>query len=189
MKRSVRDLRFDALRNGLYHTARRMTFERRNRICNFLVIILGAAAMGDAFKPYGFDIQKGWFGASVAIIGAAQLVFDFGGRARDHQSLQKEYYHLLADIEACLSPTDEQVAVWNGRMTRILSDEPPTYRVIDAKAYNDALDSLGNYDRSNRLIIPYSHRLLGSLFTFDGAPYDTIAESGEKKKSVLNSSG
>lgn len=181
MTRTVKDLRFDALRNALYHTARRMTFERWNRICNFLVIILGAAAMADAFKLYGIDIQKGWFGASVATIGALQLVFDFGGRARDHQSLQKEYYHLLADIEDRLDPTDEQVAVWNGRMTRILAEEPPTFRAIDAKAYNDALDSLGGYDRSNRLVIPYRHKLLGNFFTFDGAPYDTIAEANARR--------
>ena len=35
--------KFDALRNSIYHSARRQYYDTLNRILNFLVIICGAA--------------------------------------------------------------------------------------------------------------------------------------------------
>ncbi|WP_151343387.1 hypothetical protein [Rhizobium leguminosarum] len=182
IERSRENIHFNVLRNALYHTARRMTLDRWNRWCSFLVIVLGAAAMADALKIYGVDIQRGWVGAAVAVVGAAQLVFDFGGRARDHQTLQREYYHLLSNIEAEAQPSEERVAGWYSQMIRIAGDEPPMMRALDAKAYNDAIDASGYYDRSQRLIIPVTHKLLGQFLSFEGVPYDTVAEVEERKK-------
>src|SRR5712671_1713820 len=42
--------KFDALRNAIYHVARRNYFDLLNRILNFLVIILGASVAGKAAK-------------------------------------------------------------------------------------------------------------------------------------------
>lgn len=176
MNRTIEDVRFDTLRNALYHTARRMSFDRYNRWASFFVILLGTASIGDAFAFYSIDIQRGWFGAAVAAVGAAQLVFDFGGRARDHQTLQREYYNLLSEIESCTDMSDEQIAAWYGKIAKIMGDEPPTFRAVDAKAYNDALDATGGHDRSKRLFIPLSQKVFGGVFTFDGARYDTFGE-------------
>ncbi|KAF0674336.1 hypothetical protein, partial [Profundibacterium mesophilum] len=61
--------------------------------------------------------------------------------ARDHQTLQRDYYALLAEIDAAVAPDDATMALWHGRMITLSGDEPPTMRAIDAKAYNDALDA------------------------------------------------
>lgn len=168
------NIRFNVLRNALYHTARRRTFERWNRIFNLLVILLGTAAAADALAAV--QVSQVWIGLAVAVVGALQLVLDFAGQARVHQTLQRDYYLLLADIEATLAPSAGQCAEWQGRMIRITADEPPLLRAIDAKAYNDALDATSAQTSPERLHIPLLHRLLGGIVPFEGARYLKLDE-------------
>ncbi|MDX8436703.1 hypothetical protein RFN25_25085 [Mesorhizobium abyssinicae] len=173
----VANLKFNALRNALYHTARRKSFERWNRVFNFTVVLLGAAAIGDVLRRFGVD--QSLVGVGVALVGAAQLVFDFGRSARDHQALQRDYYNVLAEIEECTDPDTEKCALWRSRMTKIAADEPPTLRALDAKAYNDALDAMDEifgYQSDDRLVVPFSHRVLGGLLYYDGYRYPKIRE-------------
>lgn len=175
------NLQFNVLRNAIYHTGRRMTLERWNRWCNFATILLGAAAMVDVVRTTHFEESQILIGAAVAGIGAAQLVFDFGGRARDHQSLQRDYYGLLADIEEMPDASIEQVALWRGKMLRISGDEPPVLRALDAKAYNDAIGASGMFEPDQRLHIPWSHRIFGALFSFEGHHYEMLREKAGNK--------
>lgn len=176
-------LQFNVLRNALYSTGRRMFFERCNRWFNFVQIALGAAAVADVVSYFNAPWPPKFIGLAVAIVGAAQLAFDFGGRARDHQKLQREYYDLLADLET-VSPSEEDIiAKLSSRQIRIYGDEPPIMRALDAKAYNDAIDANGRIDESERLHIPILHRVFGSLLSFDGYRYETLKEY--RARSVL----
>ncbi|WP_428700177.1 hypothetical protein [Stappia sp.] len=175
------NIRFNVLRNALYHTARRMHFERLNRMFNFAVVILGAGAMGDVFARIGVDLI--WIGAAIAAIGALQLVLDFGRMARDHQQLQRDYYHLLAEIESAASDDPKLCAEWYAQMIRITADEPPVLRALDAKAFNDALDATEIYPRSERLVLKPRHMLLGWLFAFEGSDFSKNSEVATAKKS------
>ena len=172
------NIRFNVLRNALYHSARRRSLERKNRIFNFVVVILGTAAFGDLFgmAPIGPEI----LGAAVAFIGALQLVFDFGRQARDHQALQREYYHLLADIEAATDDGMEHCAEWWSRMIRITADEPPVMKGLDARAYNDAADAM-ELPRGERLVVPYLHRMLAGIHPLDGHEYPKRSEIDQAK--------
>ncbi len=172
--RSRDHIRFNVLRNALYHTARRRTLERLNRGFNFAVVVLGAAAVGDSLGRIG--IESHWLALAIAVIAALQLVFDFGRQARDHQALQRDYYSLLADIEATPEADTIQCAAWYGRMISITADEPPVLRAIDAKAYNDAIDATGDFDRAERLIIPPLHRVFGWFIPFEGHEYRKVSE-------------
>lgn len=166
------NIRFNVLRNALYHTARRRHYEALSRWLNLIVILLGAAAIATPLG--GIGIGSVWIGAAVALVGALQLVFDFGRQARDHQGLQRDYYRLLAEIETTTDPDTSLIARWRGDMIRITADEPPVLRAIDAKAYNDALDALDVYPTGERLAIPLLHRLLGGLLTFEGHNYRKV---------------
>ncbi|MDL2399127.1 hypothetical protein [Rhizobium mayense] len=178
-------IRFNVLRNALYHTSRRLTFDRWNRWFNFAVILLGATAMSNLLQRFGIDVSQGAVGAAVAAVGAAQLVFDFGGKSRDHQSLQRDYYHLLADIEEKIDPTQAELALWFGKMTRIAGDEPPTLRALDAKAYNDAIGATEYYSPDQRIHIPWHHRFLGLVWAFEGYDYKKLCEiRGANKQSL-----
>lgn len=187
-----RDLvRFNVLRNALYHTSRRMTFDRWNRWFNFVVILLGAQAVTNFMLAFGVDLSQVVVGAMVAAVGAAQLVFDFGGKARDHQSLQRDYYHLLAEIEESPECSDKDVARWWAQMIRIAGDEPPVLRALDAKAYNDAIGATEIYPQEQRLYIPWHHRLVGQVWAFEGYNYLKLWElpDGHRAKPVTSAAG
>lgn len=175
-------IRLNVLRNALYHTSRRLTFDRWNRWFSFLVIIFGASAAADLFKSVNFNQWSGYAGFAAAVVGAMQLVFDFSGKARDHQALQRDYYHLLAEIEEIPNSGHSEHAIWQAKMTRIAGDEPPVFRALDAKAYNDALSGLGVYPMDQRIVIPWHHRILGQIWAFEGYNYKLVSEleSGPK---------
>lgn len=175
-------IKFNVLRNALYHTARRMHFERWNRVFNFVVVLLGATAMSDFMSRLGIGVA--YAGAAIAFVGAIQLVFDFGRMARDHQQLQRDYYNLLADIEESTEPSDTDYALWHARMIRITADEPPVLRAIDAKAYNDALGAMEDigFSPDERLYIPFLHRVFSNIIPFEGHEYLKMRERKEARK-------
>ncbi|MFA8385418.1 MAG: hypothetical protein ACEPO2_07320 [Pelagibaca sp.] len=176
MEKSLELIRFNVLRNALYHVARRRSLERINRLFNFMVVALGTAAVADLVSLIDWRVPAEAFGAAIAIVGALQLVFDFGRAARDHQALQREYYNLLADIEVVIAPDENQLAEWYSRMIRITADEPPSFKAIDAKAYNDAADAL-EFQRDQRLVVPWWHSVLGGVISFEGVEYPKASET------------
>lgn len=167
------DIRFNVLRNALYHTAMRRHFEKWNRWFNFLVVLLGAAAIADALGRWG--IPPYVVGTAIAGIGAAQLAFNFGGNASLHQQLQRDYYNLLAEMDGSFNFSDEDIASWYSSMIRITGDEPPTMRTVDAKAYNDAIDATER-ERDERLYIPFLRWLLEFWFSSEGYTFEKLSE-------------
>lgn len=168
------NLLHNSLRNALYHTARRRYFELLGKTTSLLIIILGASAV----SPLADMVDNGTLIVSVlvTVLGAIQLVFDFSGQARVHQGLQRDYYGLMAEIEANPNPTANDIAALRGKMTIIYADEPPVMRAVDAKAYNDAIDGGGMYDGDQRLVIPFWQLPFKHFIAFEGHAYATIAE-------------
>jgi hypothetical protein len=132
------NIKFDALRNAIYHSSRRRFFELLNRSLSFLIIISGTVAVASVTK---WDIA--WPAAVAAVIGALQLVFDFAGRAYIHANLQRRYFELIAAIDGVVEATDQDLAKWRAALNLIYADEPPPMRALDAIAHNKACDSLG----------------------------------------------
>lgn len=167
------NLLFNVLRNALYHTARRRSLETQNRLFNFAVIALGASAVLSVIQPI---VRPEYIGIATTVIGAVQLVWDFGGKARDHAQLQRDYLELLSRIEGTIEPSAKQLAAWKGEMIRISSSEGPILRAVDAKAYNDAIDATEFYGPGERLYIGVLPRLFGAVLTFEGHRFDKLSE-------------
>jgi len=168
-------IRLNALKNAIYHSARQRMLGAWNRRFNFLVVVLGATAASDILMKYGVDQR--WLALATAVIGAAQLVFDFGGRAGRHQILQRDYFMLSSEIEANPSATVAECAKWQTEALRIAADEPPVYHALDAKAYNQAISSLGNFDVSKEvLVLPLLHRIGANWIHFGGYTYPKRCE-------------
>ncbi|UWQ47288.1 hypothetical protein [Leisingera aquaemixtae] len=188
MRNDAQSFIFNALRNALYHTAQRRTNEARARWLNFAVIVLGAATVADFLEPWGIKVIH--LGGLTTVIGALQLTFDFGGRARTHQILQHDYYKALADFQAIAEPTERNVAEANSRLTTIMADEPPILRAVDAKAHNDALDATDFFASDQRLQVPFLHRRLKNLYAFEGSKYRTLADiKSENERNIPNAQG
>jgi hypothetical protein len=178
----LKDLRHTILRNALYHIARRAWHERINRFFNLFVIIGGTAYVANFAQG---DVR--WnlaLGLSTSIIGAMQLVFDFGGRARDHQILQKRYYDIRAAIDENTAPTSADCAKWKADLTRIYADEPPTFRALDAIADNQATAAL--YDAVKpRLKVNWWQRLTRNIFVHNAGAFPI--QAGWKGESPASS--
>ena len=179
IERNPEQVRFDVLRNALYHTARRRHFDRLDRWGNFLVVAFGATtvvkAAGDLLGPNSTQI----FGLITTFIGAAKLAFGFSAAARTHESLQRRYYSILADIEEHPNPSADDVRRWQAAMVKITADEPPTNLLSDAIAYNEAANSLG-YAESAMLHIPWVAEIRGRIFPLHGCRFETIDERRER---------
>ncbi|KRR09557.1 hypothetical protein CQ12_13805 [Bradyrhizobium jicamae] len=178
------DPRFNALRNSIYHTARREYYDTLNRLLNFVVIILGAGVAGKASKL--FHIEELWLEFGVLIFATAQLTFDFGSKARTHEFLQRKYCDMLAEIEleATANP-----AKWNSKLFTIAGEEPMPMRALDALAYNAALDATVSdptVKKENRLRVPFCHRLLRHFVARDGYEYRLESEPITGWQRVLN---
>lgn len=174
MRNDAQSFIFNALRNALYHTAQRRRCEALARWLNFAVIVLGAATVADILEPWGVKVVH--LGGLTTVIGALQLTFDFGGRARTHQILQHDYYQALADFQVITEPTERDIAEANSRLTAVMANEPPIMRAVDAKAHNDAIDATGFYEQDQRLKVPFLHHLLRNVIAFEGKNYPTIKE-------------
>lgn len=163
-------IRLSLLRNALYHSYRRRSLEGVVRWFNFATVLLGGAAATDFLSRYGLDQVE--VGLAVALVGALQLVWDPGRRASEHQQFQREYYRLLAKVPGLERFSDDDIATFDRCIADLSADEPPTLRGLDAKAYNDALDALGDFDGEKaRLHIPWLHRALASWVPFSGQRY------------------
>ena len=135
-----RNPQFDALRNALYHTERRNFLDLLNRCLNFSVIVLGAGVVSKLSDRIHF--LNDFLELSVVVLATAQLVFDFGSRARTHEFLQRKYYEVLSEMERDNQDSLESRIDWSAKLLTISADEPMTMRALDAVAFNKALDAL-----------------------------------------------
>ena len=152
--------KFEALRNAIYHSSRRRFFELLTRGLSFLVIVSGTAAVANLQV-----LEPRWWAALAAVAGALQLVFDFNGRARLHELLQRRYFDLIAEIDAKTNPTEEDFQKWQAALNRIYADEPPPMRALDAIAYNAACKSIG-YGPEYFRRVNFWHVLLSQIYPF-----------------------
>jgi hypothetical protein len=166
--------KFDALRNAIYHVARRNYFDLLNRLLNFAVIILGAGVAAKSAKLFHIEELALEFG--VLIAATMQLAFDFGYRARTHEILQMKYYEMLAEIE--LDPTPDQRR-YDAKLYTIAAGEPMPLRALDALAYNAALDATTSdpeVKKANRLFVPFLHRRFRHILSFHSHEYKLESE-------------
>jgi hypothetical protein len=159
------DIRFNAMRNAIYHSSRRRFFELLSRSLSFLVVVSGTVAVANLQM-----ISPRLMAAIAAIIGALQLVFDFGGRARLHEKLQSQYFQLISTIDGTINPAEVDLAKWESALSLIYADEPPPMRALDAVAYNKACDSLG-FGTQARLKIKWWQSLLRQVYSFPNARF------------------
>ena len=163
------EIKFDALRNAIYHSSRRRFFELLSRFLSFCVVVSGTAAVANLAV-----LDPRWLAALAAAIGALQLVFDFNGRARLHENLQRRYFELIAVIDAVVEATDQDVAKWRADLNRIYADEPPPMRALDAIAYNKACDALG-CPESRRHVSPWQW-FMQHVYSFPNAVFAASAK-------------
>jgi hypothetical protein len=108
------------------------------------------------------------------IVATAQLVFDFGGRARTHDFLQRRYYEVISEIEGQEAETVEDRLKYGAKLLLICAEEPMTMRAVDAVAYNKAIDGTV-YDskdrKQQRLHVNFWRRSLRHFLAFHNVDF------------------
>ncbi|MBP0617845.1 hypothetical protein [Jiella mangrovi] len=174
---SIEKTRMRAMRNGVYHSMRRQFFERCERFANLSVLLLGAASVAQvAAKTFGDDMPSLIFGFLVALVGGLQLVFNFGGRARDHAMFQARFYGLMAKTERSGDDPERLAAEIESEMATFYGEEPPTYHIVNAIAYNAVQDSFGRPDKSALFKIGTKENLLKDFFHYSPHDLKTFGE-------------
>jgi hypothetical protein len=183
-----KDTRFDALRNAIYHTERRAFLDLLNRSLNFLVVLLGASVAVKAATAHG-PVREYWLELAVVFVATAQLVFDFGSKARTHEFLQKRYYEMLSEMETSDFVSEKAKSRWSAKLLTIAADEPITMRALDALAYNKAIDAWISdpQEAANcRLYVPWWQRRLRHILAFQGVQFlPNASHQGLIKRCVL----
>lgn len=180
MTRTVDDIRFDALRNGIYHSSRGGFLNFLNRSLSFVVVVTGAAAVADLSRME-WGVSPAVFAFVATVAGALQLVFDFGSRARTHEFLQRRFYELSAELAEASSPDDADIRRWDATLKRLYAEEPPPMRALDAISYNAAIESLG-WGGEKRLRVKWWQSLFRQIFAFNQAAFDYVGPSNRNKR-------
>lgn len=124
-------LRFDLLRSAFYHEDCEIWFARLGRLITGASLALGTTAVAAVSKDYP-TVAAG-SGAAITVLSIIALVWDYGGRARDHRSLRQRYYLLLADLDK-----GEAVESIRPLITAVYAEEPPANEAVNCVAHNRA---------------------------------------------------
>lgn len=165
-------INFDALRNAIYHSARRNYYDFLNRLMSLLVVAAGAGAVADFEK---FFASPALLAFVATMAGLFQLVFDFGGKARTHEFLQRRFYELTAEIAQAEKPTPSKIRDWEAALKRLYAEEPPPMRAMDAIAYNAAAESLGS-DKAKRIYVTPWQSFNRYWWEFNGADFPYVSD-------------
>jgi hypothetical protein len=131
-------LQFGLREQIAYHAIREQALARLSRFLTGLQVFLGTSAIASISDLIPIDAV--WYVIVSALSGVILLVLDPSGGARDHRALRVRYHHVLADYEESeCSATD--LRTLKGRLQRIFADAPPAYRVVQAIAFNTAVNS------------------------------------------------
>jgi hypothetical protein len=132
--------KFDALRNSLYHKERGSFLDKLNKGINALVIILGSGVVEKIVTKHHFDGL--YIELAFLVVATIQLVFDFGGSAKDHHYLQVQYAEALSEMDTISIWDSELESKWSARLVSLGAEEAETMRALSAVAYNQAIDAL-----------------------------------------------
>ncbi len=167
---SLDDLEFNCLRSAYGNQDREIFFSFLHRSTMFLVVLGGTATFGALTSNVEW-VRPQYIAFSITCLGLLDLVFDLSGKARIHSSLRHSFLSLLADVKS----SDAAAEKLERNLHLLYAEEPPTYRAVEAMAFNAAVRSLGK-DSTEQLRIPLIHRFLRHLIPFASADYQNHQE-------------
>jgi hypothetical protein len=129
----------------------------------FLVVLAGSGA---AFQMFG-DAKL--LAAAAAILGAIDLAYSPGSRARDHIVLHQQFSTLLARISRAANPSDQELRDWLADRLRIEADEPPIFWALEKDCHNEICFSRGQTSAQYLNTLSWRERMFMQFFRFDVA--------------------
>jgi hypothetical protein len=166
-------LRISLLRNARYHEDRERFFARIHKVAMFFVVAGGTSILASFFSQVFF------FAALVTLAGLLDLVFDVSGRARQHASLRRRIYDVLAQTE----DPDRATTKLQEQAIQIYADEPPCMHAVNMLAYNEAMSSFGRPKKAH-IKLTGPQRFLRHWFSYGSVQFKTFEEIEREKSSA-----
>lgn len=163
-----------------YHAHRRSFFDGLHKATMFGVVLTGSVAFS---KLVG---QPEWFGGAAAVLAAADMVFGYSHKARDHEMLYRRCMGLAAEFHR-KEATNEQLNTWKGQIEEIFADEPPVYRALHAISHNECVIA-HDQDPKNLIDLKLRHRLFFNFWRFRNVSLRTRDQLEQEKSSKSVSS-
>jgi hypothetical protein len=158
-------LRFSIEKSLRYHQRRRAFFETVHRILMLMVIILGSAAATSIFGT-----SSTLLALMTALVGAFDLVWAPGSKARDHLVLHQRFSALTTEILRTPNPSPRQIVEWSAKRVEIETDEPPIYWALERDCYNEVCHAWGRDQNPNALNkLSHLERWFMNFYRFDQA--------------------
>ena len=151
-------LQFSCLRDAAYHEMRERFYSRSHKFILFVIVISGAAAFQEL--ALAFDVIKPSYGVALATLaGLLDLVFDIGGKARQHSNFRWR----AMDIYTASLESGAPVEKLNLSLVRMYADEPTSRDIVNHLAYNIASMAM-NGDPSARYKVGRIRRFFKNWF-------------------------
>jgi hypothetical protein len=178
---TIDQLQFEALRNAIYNASRKQWLNKVNRLLSFLIVASGATAIADlGSRVFGYENGTVIAAALATLAATLQLVFDFGGRAAQHDYLQRRYYELLSTIVK--EGANAEASPLEAKLISIYADEPAPLRALDAIARNAAVEALG-CDQSQRVRVTFWQTLWSQICPFNDAEFPYVTTPAKQAAS------
>lgn len=164
------NLQFGLREQIAYHSMREQALARLNRFMTGLQVFLATSAIASISDQ--IPLAPVWSAISSALAGVILLVIDPSGGARDHRALRIRYHNILADSEEC-TKSDDDLRALKAKMQRVFADAPPAYRVVQAVAYNTAVNAtyLEVLASQHRYHVGSGRRLFAHWIPMRGFPF------------------
>ena len=114
----------------------------------FIVIAVGTLSIGASLAKENIWATVGTLIAVLA--GLIDVVWNVDGLAREHSTLRRRCYDLLARMEA-----GEEITTLQAEYTRIIANEPPAMHAVNALAFNAVVDALGRPKDQKYILAPW----------------------------------
>lgn len=164
LRRRAYHFRCDVERCMVYHAHRRSFFDFLHKLTMLAIIVVSSAVIADFFGSLPT------LGVVVAILAALDMVFDYSVKARDHEFLYRRYAELDADFYARTEIGNDLLLELEGRYRRLVADEPPHYKSLNALCHNEVMIAQG---QDTKCLVPlrWWHRWFMHWVRFEGRDF------------------
>jgi hypothetical protein len=141
-EQAIWDIDFGVKKSIRYHARRRAFYDRLENWTKILVAVSGAAAFATLIGN-----PDHWFPkiatAFVAAFGLADVVLNFGARARLHEELYRKFSELAVEIATTSRAAAVDVAKFRALRLTLETSEPPIIDALERECWNAEAESRG----------------------------------------------
>jgi len=131
LERERSNIDFEANKGIRYHAYRRSFFDGIDNFFKISTIVTGTSVFVTIVGEHTFAAQV--LALLVAVLSAADVVFRFSIRSRDHDALYHDYSRLAQEIAKNTRPTEADIALWKARRLEIEMNEPGIIELLERR--------------------------------------------------------